>query len=438
MSDLNKARFWIAVFILLVLAPAFILLLGPRPEGREAWRDFSAALGFAGLPLMGIQFIPTARLPFLAKLFPMDTLYAFHHRISIAGFILGLSHPLLLFVGNPYTLRLLDLTGAPWRARAAVLGTLLFILLVVTSVWRKNLRLPYPQWRTIHDLFALAAAGLILYHMFKVNYYMADPLQRAYWLFSAAIWTLATVYIRLIRPLQLLRHPYRVVSVTPERGNAWTLTLAPDGHPGLRFMAGQFAWLTARRSPFSFHDNPFSYSSSAENHEHLAFTIKELGDFSSSIKDLQPGEKVFVDGSYGTFDIDQHDAPGYVMIAGGIGSVPVMSILHTMADRQDRRPVVFFYGNPDWESVTYREELETLPQRMNLKVIHALSRPPEDWQGEQGYINRDILERHLPAQYDDFHYFICGPIPMIAAVERDLLAMGVPLNKIHTENYEMA
>lgn len=438
MSDLAKAKLWIAVFILLVLAPALILLLGTRPEGREFWRDVSAALGFAGLSLMGIQFIPTARLPFLAKLFPMDTLYAFHHRISIAGFILGLAHPLILFVGNPYTLRLLDLTSAPWRARAAVIATLLFTLLVVTSVWRKNLRLPYQQWRAIHDVFALAAAGLVLYHMFKVNYYMANPLQRAYWLFSAALWTLATVHIRLIRPISLIRHPYWVVSVQPERGSAWTLTLEPDGHAGLRFMAGQFAWLTARRSPFSFHANPFSYSSSAENHQSIEFTIKELGDFSSSIQELQPGEKVFVDGSYGTFDIDQHDAPGYVMIAGGIGSVPVMSILRTMADCKDPRPIYFFYGNPDWESVTYREELETLPERMDLKVIHALSHPPADWQGESGFINRDILERHLPADHDGFHYFICGPIPMIAAVERDLLAMGVPLNKIHTENYEMA
>lgn len=98
MSDLAKAKFWIGVFVIAILAPVLILFIGPRPEGREFWRELSA-----GLVLMGMQFIPTARLPFLAQLYPMDTLYAFHHKISIAGFVLALAHPLILFVSNPYT-----------------------------------------------------------------------------------------------------------------------------------------------------------------------------------------------------------------------------------------------------------------------------------------------------------------------------------------------
>lgn len=438
MSDLTKAKLCIGVFVLLIVAPMLILFLGPRPEGREFWRELSVALGFAGLALLGMQFIPTARLPFLSRLYPMDTLYAFHHRLSIAGFALVLAHPLILFIGNPYTLRLLNLFTAPGRARAGVIAAILFVLLVISSVWRKELKVSYPSWRAAHDVFAMVAAALALYHMFLVNHYMAHPLQRAYWIGIAVVWTAAVAYIRLIRPLQLLRRPYRVVEVRPERGNAWTLALAPDGHDGMRFMAGQFAWLTARTSPFSFRDNPFSFSSSAEVRDRIEFTIKELGDFTATIKDFRPGEVVYVDGPYGTFDIDQHDAPGYVMIAGGIGSVPVMSILRTMADRNDKRPVVFFYGNLTWEGVTYREELEALKRRMNLQVVHVLGQPPEGWQGETGYVTKEVLERHLPSDHADWHYFICGPIPMIAAVERDLLAMGVPLVKIHTENYEMA
>jgi predicted ferric reductase len=438
MSDVAKAKLWITVFVLVILAPVLALFVGPQLPGREFWRELSVALGFAGLSLMGIQFIPTARLPFLANLFPMDTLYAFHHKISIAGFTLALAHPLILFAGNPYTLRLLNLTTAPWRARAAVIAVILFILIIITSVWRKDLRIQYQNWRLVHDLFSITAAGLILYHMFMVNHYMAHPFQRVYWTFSAAIWTLAVLYIRVIRPTQLLRRPYRVVSVQPERGQAWTLSLEPDGHPGCHFMAGQFAWLTARTSPFSFRNNPFSFSSSAEDKSKVEFTIKELGDFSSMIKELKFGEKVFVDSCYGTFDIDQHDAPGYVLIAGGIGSVPILSILRTMADRQDPRPVIFFYGNPDWERVTFREDLDLLTTRMNLEVVHVLENPPDDWEGEVGFITAEVMDRHLDTDRFDFHYFICGPIPMIAAVEKALLSLDIPLNKIHTENYEMA
>ncbi len=438
MSDTLKAKVWIGIFVLMIAAPLLILLLAPRPEGREFWREFSVGLGFAGLALMGMQFIPTARLSFLASLFPMDTLYAFHHKISIAGFALGLAHPLILFVGNPLTLRLLNLAEAPWRARAAVLAVILFVVLMVTSVWRKDIRLPYESWRTIHALTAITAAGLVLYHMFMVNHHMAHPLQRGYWWLMITIWSATNIYVRLIKPLHMLRRPYRVIEVTPELGEAWTLAVEPVEHPGLRFMAGQFAWLTARKSPFAFRENPFSFASSAEDPSRLEFTIKELGDFTRMVKDLRPGETVYIDGSYGTFDIDQHNAPGYVMIAGGIGSVPVLSVLRTMADRKDARAVTFFYGNPNWESITYRDILPDLEKRMNLKVVHVIESPPEGWQGESGYINAKILEKHLPVSYAELHYFICGPIAMISAVEEELRTLGVPLVNIHTENYEMA
>ena len=72
MTDTTKARFWIGVCALVILAPLLILFVGPQPAGREFWRELSVALGFAGLSLMGFQFIPTSRLPFLAELFPMD------------------------------------------------------------------------------------------------------------------------------------------------------------------------------------------------------------------------------------------------------------------------------------------------------------------------------------------------------------------------------
>jgi predicted ferric reductase len=406
--------------------------------GREWWRELSVALGFTGLALMGMQFIPTARLPFLATIFPVDTLYAFHHRISIAGFFLALLHPMLLFLGNPITIGLLNIFEAPWQARAGVSGILLFLIVVATSVWRINFKIPYEYWRAVHHIFSLAAAGIVLYHMFLVNHYMAHPLQRGYWLVMAVLWLGTAVYIRLVKPVQMLQRPYRVVEVKLKRDESWTLVLAPEGHRGMRFNAGQFAWVTARRSPFSFRENPFSFASSAEVKDRVEFTIKELGDFTSTIKDLEPGETVYLDGPYGNFDLEHHDAPGYVMVAGGIGSVPILSILRTMCDRKDPRPVCFFYANRDWESVTYRDILDDLESRMNLDLIHILENPSEGWQGERGRISAEIFDRHLPDNRDEVQYFVCGPIPMIRAVEQALNQLNIPKEKIHTENYEMA
>jgi predicted ferric reductase len=415
-----------------------LLFLESASPGREFWRELSVALGFSGLALVGMQFIPTARLPFLASLYPIDTLYSFHHKVSVGGFFLLLAHPLLLFLGNPFTLRLLNIFEAPWQARAGVLGILLFLIIIASSVWRIDFGIPYEYWRAIHHILSLAAAGFGLYHMFLVNHHMAGVLQRGYWIVMAVLWVGTAVYIRLVKPLHQLQRPYLIKEVREKRDESWTLVLEPDGHSGMRFNAGQFAWLTARRSPFSFRENPFSFASSAEATDRVEFTIKELGDFTSTVKEFEPGEIVYLDGPYGNFDLEHHDAPGYVLIAGGIGSVPILSIIRTMCDRKNPRPVCFFYANPDWDSITYRDILDELQTRMNLELIHILENPPEGWEGESGFIRAEVLDRHLPDNRKEVQYFVCGPIPMINAVEKAFDELDIPRKNLHTEKYEMA
>jgi len=72
------------------------------------------------------------------------------------------------------------------------------------------------------------------------------------------------------------RRPFRVTAVTPERGDAWTVAVEPEGHAGLTFQPGQFAWLTLGRSPYAMQEHPFSFSSSpALGNGRLEFTIKK-------------------------------------------------------------------------------------------------------------------------------------------------------------------
>jgi ferredoxin-NADP reductase len=74
---------------------------------------------------------------------------------------------------------------------------------------------------------------------------------------------------------------------------------------------------------------------------------------------------------------------------------------------------------------------------MNLQVVIVLSKPPEGWTGETGYITGDVLQRHLPQQYKRFQYFICGPTPLMDGMEKALPELGVPADKIHTERFDM-
>ncbi|QRN84190.1 ferric reductase-like transmembrane domain-containing protein [Chloroflexota bacterium] len=430
--------FWLAIYFLLVFLPIALLMILPRPQGREFLREVSVALGFMGMALLGLQTIPTSRLKFFVLHFPMDTLYQFHHSLSIFTFLVLLVHPILLFINNPGTLQLLNLLTAPWRARAAVLSILAMLVLVVTSVWREVMKLKYDIWRWIHDGLAYLAIGLGLYHMFKVNYYMSLTYQKVLWLGLTGIWVLILIAIRIVRPIRMKQTPYEVAEVIQERGESWSLNLKPIGHKGMQFQSGQFAWITAE-SPFIFRENPFSFSTSSERDDGtFGFTIKELGDFTAKVKDFKPGDVIYVDGPYGNFSIDEHQCNNLVFIAGGIGAAPVMSMLRTLADRKAENNVTFFFGNPTWDSVIYREELESLTEKINLNLVHVLERPDESWQGEKGFITVDVLRRNLPEDYKDCTYFLCGPLPMIDAVEKALDALEISPMNVHSEQYEMA
>jgi predicted ferric reductase len=437
MKAATKQWLWLLLYFFVLLAPLIVLLIGPRPAPREFWRELSVALGFSGLALMGVQFIPTARLRPLTNVFPMDDVYYFHLRAALIAFALVLAHPLILFLFNPTAVRLLNPLTAPPRITLGLVSLLALAALIVTSIFRKPLKISYELWRLVHVILTPVTIIVAMLHMLGVDYYLSLPWQRGVWIGLTVVWMGIIAHNRLTKPLRLLRRPYRLVDSKPETGRAWTLVLRPDGHEGFRFMPGQFAWLTIQRSPFGMRSHPFSIASSAASSNQLQFTIAELGDFTSRIGEVPVGEVVYVDGPHGSFSIDRYDGPGYVFIAGGIGSPPMLSMLRTMRDRRSHKPAWFFYGNPEWESVTFREELETLKQELDLQVIHALERPPAQWDGETGFIDADMLRRHLPDNRNELVYFICGPQPMIAAVLAALRQIGVPPNNVHTEQYDM-
>ena len=435
-----QAIFWIAVYIVLAIAPLVLLKVGKVPPGREFWRELSVALGFAGLAMLTLQFVLTARFRTIKAPYGADVVYHFHRQISLVSFALIAAHPLLLFVNAPETLGLLNLVAAPWRARMGVTAVLLLLVMIAVSLWRRRWKIDYSAWRVWHGILATLIVVLAMGHVVLARHYLNQPWKQALWLGYGGFWVGLLLYVRLLKPLLLLRRPYAVESVRAERGGAWTVVLHPVGHTGIPFMPGQFAWLTVGKSPFAEAEHPFSFSSSAGQPDRPAFTIKALGDFTRTIPDLRPGTPVYVDGPFGHFSSDrQPHAEEYVFIAGGVGITPIMSMLRTLAERGEKRPLLLFYANRDWESVTFREELEGLTTKLNLKIVHVLEKPHDGWKGEQGFLSLAVLEKHLPREWDPnaIEVFVCGPPPMMAAVERALLNLGVPLGDIHSERFNL-
>jgi predicted ferric reductase len=324
---------------------------------------------------------------------------------------------------------------APLSAHLALLSIFSVIALVVTALWRAALNLKYETWHLTHIVLAVVAITAGVVHMVGSSFYLVDPWKQSLWIGLTIFWIGLLLYVRIVKPLFMLRRPYRVSEVRQERGDTTTLVMQPDGHPGFRFSPGQFGWLMVWGSPFKITGHPFSFSSSAAAKGGcVEMSIRNLGDFTKEIQKVPVGKRVYLDGPYGAFTIG-NPADMHVLIAGGVGVTPMISMIRTLADRGDKRPVILLYGSKDWESITFREELETLKARLDLTVVHVLANPPAGWTGEQGFINSEMFKRHLPPPYSDHEYFICGPGVMMDAIENALGEMGVPMAKYHSERY---
>jgi len=431
---------WIAAYIVIILFPLLILLLYPPTpsDERSFLLEFSAALGFIGLAMMAMQFALTARINRIEASYGVDLILQFHRYTSIVAFCFILAHPIIVFINNPETLQLLNFLQAPWRARAAVIATLALVAIIVTSIWRKQLNIGYEDWRIAHGILAVIIVAFGLGHALGVGNYLGLFWKAVIWsgIAIAALWLL--IYVRLVKPYFMQKKPYLVEAVIPQRGNVWNLVLRPRGHQGIHFQPGQFAWLTLEISPFRMREHPFSFASSAENCDRIEFGIKALGDFTNTIKDVKPGTKAFLDGPYGVFTTDRYEnTAGFVFIVGGIGITPIISMLFTLAERKDERPLLLIYASKTWEDITYREEIEALKDKLDLTVIHVLKEPPEDWSGETGYVDQELLKRYIPKRPATRNYFICAVPKMMDQVEIALHELEVPVTNIHMEHFNL-
>ncbi|MCF2970850.1 ferric reductase-like transmembrane domain-containing protein [Synechococcus sp. Nb3U1] len=438
-NPIAVATVWILAYIALTLFPLLVLLLYPVPTGRGFWLEFSVALGFIGLAMMALQFVLTARVNRIEASYGIDILLQFHRYTSLVAFVMVLVHPVILFIIQPETLQLLNFPQAPWRARMAVLGTLAFLAMVVTTLWRKPLRIPYEPWRASHSILAVLAVGLGFGHAVGVGNYLGLFWKAVLWtgFILVSLWLI--LYVRLVKPWMMTQKPYVVEEVIPQRGNVWTLALKPLGHDGFTFQPGQFAWLTLNITPFSMREHPFSMSSSGDRSERIEFGIKAIGDFTRRIKDVRPGTRAYLDDPYGVFTTERYwDSAGFVLIAGGVGITPIYSMLLTAAERKDDRPFLLIYSAPSWEEVTYREELEGLKEQLDLTLVYVLRQPTEGWNGETGYVDRALLAKYIPLHRGSRQYFICAAPVMMDAVERALLELEVPVTNVHIEHFDLA
>ena len=433
LRGLVRCALWIGLYLLLALFPVPWVAFAAG-AGGPFWERLGAALGQVALSVLALEFVLTARFRSLAPPFGTDVVYAFHRGMAVVALLFCLAHPLLV-------LPLEELLGALDPSGGHGLGAValyLVLALVALSLGRRLFHLSYVPWRWLHGPLAAAAVIVGLLHSLSSPSLRGDPVTRG----GVLVWTLCLVlllaWVRVAKPVLLLRRPYRVIGVRPEHGGAVTLVLDPDHHDGLSFRAGQFAFLTLEGSPFLAQEHPFFFSGSAQRAPRLEVTVKAVGGFTRKVQEVRPGALAYVDGPFGHTSLDAFpDADRYFYVAGEIGIAPCVSMLRTLADRGDRRPHTLVYGSADWDSAAFREELAELASRIDLRVVHVLEKPPLGWLGETGTVGLEVLERHLPRS-GRRACFVCGPDAMMDLAEPALCELEVPVEDIHAERLDWA
>ncbi|MFN9298165.1 MAG: ferric reductase-like transmembrane domain-containing protein [Acidobacteriota bacterium] len=429
---------WILGYISVVAAPLVTGGMWPGAAGGRSWGlQFGVACGFVGLAMMALEFVLIARIGVVARLFGMDGLMEFHKQMGmVASVFVGLHVAMLLGEGLPLSWVLPWSEDSSAGMRAGVGSVVAMLLLVGLSVARKKVGLGYEWWQWSHNVLAklgLAGGGL---HVWWTGGFSSEAGPRVLLGVYVGVLLGVIVYFEVWRPLRLWNKPWEVVENRAESSDTRTLRLRPVGHEGMRFAAGQFAWLNTGATPFSKDSHPISMAS-APGRE-VEFTIKNLGDWSGEVAPkLGVGRRLWVDGPYGVFTPEGRPAPGYVLLGGGVGVTPLVSMCEAFAARGDARPVYLFYGAESEEKLRFRARLEKLRERSKLEVIFVLERPGADWPGARGWINEEILRKHLPENYRKLDYFVCGPAAMMDAMEELLQRIGVAAGRIHTERFEM-
>jgi predicted ferric reductase len=400
----------------------------------------STSLSLLALIVCCIQPVLAARIKLLDRMLGLDVVYIIHKTMGITAGTVAVLWPislavsrndwgLLVGIGNPLPILIMDA------------GALLAIIIVLTSLLYRQIGFGYETWRKIHNVLAL----LVLIFVFTAGMFDSGGMENEIIKFLRTFFLLTSLsvytYHKFLGPWQRRKHPFRVAEIQRETHNVWTLKLSPpDGYPVLTHIPGQFQFLTFYRGKgLPQEEHPFTISSSGADELHSS-TIKESGDFTSTIGKTQIGDEIAVQAPFGRFSyVFYPDEQNIVFIAGGIGITPFMSMLRHMRITKAVKKVLLLYANNNEQDIVFRDELDEIAkgEKPELTVIHVLSKPDVAWKGKRGFINKEFIERSINGEVTDWAFYVCGPPPMMSAIISLVVSMGVSPVHIHSERFAL-
>lgn len=413
---------WQAVGVTVAITTA--LWLGAKSGVGEivngGWTSSSQILSLIAVVLMAWSLVLATRLSIFEDWFGgLDKVMRAHHLLGAVALVLIINHPLFLVVealpNKEAAARYVWLSNNVsynWGV-GALYG--LIIVLALTLV----VRLPYHFWLKTHDLIGLVWIGATV-HILTVNSDVSFFAPLRGWIIGVLAGGMAAYgYKVFFYNMMAKKYDYKVRE-KKDKGMVQEVFLEAEKER-VKFSPGQFVFVAFESEK---EKHPFTISSSPSENE-IRLSIKKLGDYTSRLGSVAVGERVTVWGPYGRMYRGYENKSDLVMIAGGIGVTPFLSMLGQEEVQPKERRVDVFYSASSVAEATYDEELKKREDN-NQRVKYY----PRF--GER--ITVEYIREKL-GSLDQKNYLICGPTKMMEELEAKLVEAGVKQEKIFIEDF---
>lgn len=218
-----------------------------------------------------------------------------------------------------------------------------------------------------------------------------------------------------------------------------------DGKPIASYHAGQYLTLKAKIPGEKYtHIRHYSLSDSPGK-DYYRISVKREdahGDAPSGIvsnylhRQLQVGDTLQFSAPAGDFELDNTDLP-VVLISGGIGITPLLSMLNTIIEKQPQRQVTFIHATSNSQTHAFKDHLpQIVNEHQHIKSFVVYGAPTEADRtsghfDKEGYVGLDFLQSIVPSKEANFYF--CGPIPFMEAINEALNKWSVSKDHIHYE-----
>lgn len=180
-----------------------------------------------------------------------------------------------------------------------------------------------------------------------------------------------------------------------------------------------------------------SISSSPTENGYIEFTKKiTQSDFSKTLNNLKPTDKLKIEYPFGKFTLEDTQAR-IAFLSGGIGITPIRSICKYVVDKNLGTDIILVYANRSIKDIVFKEDFDQMQKEYpKLKVTHVLCEPAPGFKCTIGLINAQIIKNEV-RDYVQRKFYICGPPSMVEAMKKILNDdLGLSGENIITENFQ--